>query len=98
MEKQSRNKYTEEFKKRTVKYILEQSKSMPEIAGELDISAGLLHNWKQKYRSEIQAEIQTEVQASPDKIRHLEQQLREMEAVNKSKISRMPTYGKNLKS
>jgi len=79
MEKQPRNKYTEEFKKRTVKYILEQSKSMPEIAGELDISAGLLHNWKQKYRSEIQAEIHSEIQASPDKIRQLEQQLRDME-------------------
>ncbi|WP_027085160.1 transposase [Cohnella panacarvi] len=79
MEKQTRNRYTEEFKKRTVKYILEQSKTMPEIAGELDISAGVLHGWKQKYRTEIQAEMQTEIQASPDKVRQLEQQLREME-------------------
>ena len=80
MEKQPRNHYTEEFKKRTVKYILEQSKTMPEIAGELDISAGMLHNWKQRYRSEIQAEIQAEVQASPDKVRQLEEQLRDMES------------------
>ncbi len=80
MEKKTRNQYTEEFKKRTVKYILEQSKTMPEIAGELDISAGMLHNWKQKYRSEVQAEIQAEVQASPEKVHQLEQQLRDMEA------------------
>lgn len=79
MEKETRNRYTEEFKKRTVKYILEQSKTMPEIAGELNISAGMLHNWKQKYRNEIQAELQAEVQASPDKVRQLEQQLRDME-------------------
>ena len=80
MEKQARNHYTEEFKKRTVKYILEQSKTMPEIAQELEISAGVLHSWKQKYRGEIQAEHQAEVQASPDRVRQLEKQLREMEA------------------
>jgi transposase len=79
MEKQPRNQYTEEFKKRTVKYILEQSKMMPEIAGELNISVGVLHGWKQKYRSEIQAEMHAEIQASPDKVRQLEQQLRDME-------------------
>jgi transposase len=79
MEKQQRNHYTEEFKKRTVTYILEQTKTMPEIAAELDISAGVLHNWKQRYRSEIEAEIQAEVQASPDRVRQLETQLRDME-------------------
>jgi transposase len=61
MEKQPRNHYSEEFKKRTVKHILEQTKTMPEIALELEISAGMLHNWKRQYRSEIQAEVQAEV-------------------------------------
>jgi transposase len=79
MEKQTRNHYTEDFKKRTVKSILEQTKTMPEIALELDISAGVLHNWKRLYRSEFQAEIQAEVQAAPDKVRQLEQQLRDIE-------------------
>jgi len=83
MEKQQRNQYTEEFKKRTVRYILEQTKTMPEIASELDISAGVLHSWKQKYRTEIEAELQVELQASPDKVRMLEQQLRAMEAEKK---------------
>jgi transposase len=83
MEKQTRNHYTEDFKKRTVKSILEQTKTIPEIALELDISAGLLHNWKRLYRSEfqaqIQAEVQAEVQAAPAKVRQLEQQLRDLE-------------------
>lgn len=75
MEKQTRNHYTEEFKKRTVKFILEQTKTIPELALELDISAGVLHNWKRMYRSEFQAEIQ----AAPDRVRQLEQQLRDIE-------------------
>jgi transposase len=79
MEKQTRNHYTEDFKKRTVKSILEQTKTIPEIALELDISAGLLHNWKRLYRSEFQAQSQAEVQAAPAKVRQLEQQLRDLE-------------------
>lgn len=79
MEKQTRNHYTEEFKKRTVKFILEQTKTIPELALELDISAGVLHNWKRMYRSEFQAEIQAEIQAAPDRVRQLEQQLRDIE-------------------
>jgi transposase len=77
MEKQQRNRYTEEFKKRTVFYILEQTKTVPQIAEELGISAGVLHNWKQLYRSEVEAS--SEHQSTPDRIRQLELQLQAIE-------------------
>lgn len=82
MEKQKRNRYTEEFKKRTVTYMLEQTKTVPQIAEELGISAGVLHNWKQQYRSEIEA---TEQQSPPDRVRQLERQLRAMEREKQQK-------------
>lgn len=79
-----RNHYSKEFKKQTVKYILEQGKTMPQLAEELGISAGLLHNWKATYRDEIQLETF----ATPDKMRQLEQQLREKEVENREQARR----------
>jgi len=70
-----RNHYSEDFKRQMVKYILEQSKSMPQIAEEVGISAGVLHSWKAQYRDEIQLDSIV----TPDKMRQLEQQLREKE-------------------
>lgn len=76
-----RNSYSEEFKKQTVKYILEQSKSMSHLAEELGISAGVLHNWKALYRDEIQLESLV----TPERVRQLEHQLRKKELENQEK-------------
>jgi len=46
----ARQHYNKEFKEKTVKYILEQQKSLPDIANELNIPVGTLTNWKAKYR------------------------------------------------
>jgi transposase len=76
-----RNHYSEEFKRRTAKYILEQVKTIPEIAEELGISAGVLHKWKATYRDELQVETL----ATPDKVRELERLLHEKELENQEK-------------
>ena len=47
---EQRQRYNLEFKKETVKYIQERSKSIPEIAEELNIPAGTLQKWVAKYR------------------------------------------------
>ena len=47
---ESRKHYNKEFKEKAVKYILEQQKSLPDIANELNIPVGTLTNWKAKYR------------------------------------------------
>ncbi|WP_148449126.1 transposase, partial [Paenibacillus ihuae] len=46
----TRNSYNDEFKKQTVKYIQEQTKTVAELAQELDIPAKTLHQWLGKYR------------------------------------------------
>lgn len=71
---EQRNRYNEEFKKQTVKYLQEQTKSVEDIALELDIPAKTLHSWKAKYR-----EFKNETIANADRVRELEQQLKDKE-------------------
>jgi transposase len=47
---EQRQRYTSEFKERTVRYIQKQNKSMPELAEELNLPVKLLHDWKSKHR------------------------------------------------
>ncbi|TNJ52771.1 transposase [Paenibacillus hemerocallicola] len=71
---EQRQRFNEEFKQQTVKYIQEQTKSMPEIAEELNIPVKTLHQWKAKYRT-----FGSEPVASAEKIRELEQLLQDKE-------------------
>ena len=67
---ETRQHYNEEFKKQAVKYVQDQSKSLPEIAEELNIPAGTLRQWMAKYR-------QFDSEPSAERVRQLEQQLKE---------------------
>ncbi|EHB47573.1 transposase [Paenibacillus lactis] len=41
----NRQHYNETFKRETVKYVQEQSKTLEQIADELNINPGTLRNW-----------------------------------------------------
>ncbi|WP_202916154.1 transposase [Paenibacillus mesophilus] len=71
---EQRQRFNEAFKQQTVKYIQEQTKTMPEIAQELNIPVKTLHQWKAKYRK-----FESEPIASAEKIRELERLLQEKE-------------------
>lgn len=71
---EQRQRFNEEFKQQTVKYIQEQTKTMQEIADELNIPVKTLHQWKAKYRK-----FESEPVANVEKIRELEQLLKEKE-------------------
>ncbi|UKS26371.1 transposase [Paenibacillus sp. HWE-109] len=45
-----RQRYNQKFKEETVKYIQQHSKSIPDIANELNIPAKTLSSWVSKYR------------------------------------------------
>jgi transposase len=45
-----RQHYTNEFKEKTVQYIQEQTKSVVQIAEELNIPVGTLNQWLAKHR------------------------------------------------
>jgi transposase len=71
---EQRQRYNEEFKQQAVKYIQEQTKTLPEIAEEMNIPTGTLKNWMRKYRS-----FENEPVANSEKLRQLEAQLRASE-------------------
>lgn len=46
-----RQRYSEEFKRETVKYIQSNAKQITQLAEELNIPHGTLKNWLTKYRT-----------------------------------------------
>ncbi|MEK3966258.1 MULTISPECIES: transposase [Paenibacillus] len=68
-----RQRYNEEFKKQTVQFIQEQTKTVGDLAEELNIPKSTLHQWMSQYR-----ELKNEPAASVDRVRELEAQLKEM--------------------
>ncbi|RKN74117.1 transposase [Paenibacillus ginsengarvi] len=77
---EQRQHYNEEFKQRTVKYIQEQTKSLGDIALELNIPTSTLHKWLAKYR-----QFENEPVASAQRMRELEQLLQQRERELKAK-------------
>ena len=49
MSKNKATRYDEEFKKQTINHMLEENKSLAQMARELSISTSTLHGWKLKY-------------------------------------------------
>lgn len=77
---EQRKHYNEEFKKQTVKFIQEQTKTMPEISEDMNIPVGTLQKWMAKYR-----QFENEPLVTPDRVSQLEKQLREKERENEQK-------------
>jgi len=71
---EQRQRFNDEFKQQTVKFIQEQTKTVADIAEELNIPRSTIHQWLAKYR-----EFDSEPLASPEKVRQLEQLLKEKE-------------------
>ncbi|MEK4058829.1 MULTISPECIES: transposase [unclassified Paenibacillus] len=69
---EQRQRYNEEFKKQTVKFIQEQTKTLGDLAEELNIPKSTLHQWMGQYR-----ELKNEPAASMDRVWELEAQLKE---------------------
>jgi transposase len=69
---EQRQHFNEEFKRQTVRFIQEQTKTVVDNSQELNIPAGTLHKWLAKYR-----DFESEPIVSPEKFRQLEQLLKE---------------------
>lgn len=75
---EKRQHYNEEFKRQAVKFVQEQTKTLPEIAADLNIPEGTLRKWMTKYRS-----FDNEPIAYPEKVRELEERLKASEQEKK---------------
>lgn len=81
-----RQRYSEQFKKETVKFAQEQQqkKTMREIADELKLPLSCLHDWMTKYR-----EFENEPVAVEERLKKLEQELKEKENELKEKQKKL---------
>ena len=69
-----RKKYTEEFKLSAVKMIVEQGRSVREVAQNLDVNETTLHSWKRKAMSE-ETESPGKLTSKDEEIRRLRREL-----------------------
>lgn len=77
-------KYEETFKKQTVEYLMEEGKSISQVARELGISTSTLFEWKKKYApdslvttkpSDVASMEQRQLRESQKRIRDLEEKI-----------------------
>lgn len=71
---EQRQHYSEEFKEQVVRYIQEQTKTLPQIAEELNVPKGTIRQWQAKYRK-----FENEPLVDRETLRQKDQQLQEQE-------------------
>lgn len=69
---EKRQHYSEEFKEQAVRYIQEQTKSVTQIAQELNVPEGTLRQWQMKYRK-----FENEPLVDRETLRQKDRQLKE---------------------
>ncbi|RED51128.1 transposase [Cohnella phaseoli] len=75
---EKRQHYSEEFKEQVVRYIQEQTKTLPQISEELNVPRGTIRQWQAKYRK-FENEPLVDRATLRQKDRELEEQARKIE-------------------
>jgi len=71
---EKRQHYSEEFKEQVVRYIQEQTKTLPQVAEELNVPEGTIRQWQAKYRK-----FENEPLVDRETLRQKDRQLQEQE-------------------
>lgn len=74
--------FTPEFKQQAIRMVIDQSRSIAEVARELHISAQTLANWLAKHRKEHMSVEEVKTAEENKKIRELEKELRDLRMEN----------------
>ncbi|MEK6455796.1 transposase [Caldifermentibacillus hisashii] len=74
--------YDEDFKKQTVKYIMEEAKPVAQVARELKINANTIHGWIKKYNQEPEIKKAQTFRSEDHEMRELRKRIRVLEEEN----------------
>lgn len=74
--------YEEEFKRQSVKHILQTGKSVAQAARELGVSVNTLYGWVKKYKQEPKIVKQRTFRSDEQKTNEMERRLRDLEEEN----------------
>lgn len=88
----SRQRYNETFKREAVKFVQEQTKSLEQIADDLNINPGTLRNWVGKYR-EFENEPVNQGEALRQQSQIIDDQNREIEDLKEEGFGFIKTFG-----
>lgn len=88
-------RYDEEFKKETVKYILENNKPVAQVAREVDINENTLHGWVKKYGQQPEIKAVQKFSSSNAELKALQKQLRDLEEENEILKKAMHYFAKS---
>lgn len=92
--------YDAEYKRQTVEYILEQRKSVAQVARELDISANTLHGWIKQYKKQNPSQFSQEIgldSLDERDLRELQKRIRDLEEENAILKKAMHIFAKDRK-
>jgi transposase len=94
-----KQKHDEDYKRQTVEYILEQRKSVAQVARELDISVNTLHGWVKKYKPKTNPVALGDGTQPLDErdIRELQKQIRDLQEENAILKKAMHIFAKDRK-
>jgi Transposase and inactivated derivatives len=75
-------RYEEDFKRQTVRCILEEAKSVAQVARELKINENTLHGWVKKYKQEPEISENQTFRSEDHEVRELKKRIRGLEEDN----------------
>ena len=81
-EKQTRRRFTAEFKAQAVKRLLEGGRGLAEVATELGVSSGQLSSWRTEHLAAGSAEALAQRKAEEAELQRLERENKRLEEEN----------------
>lgn len=87
-----RQHFDEEFKRQTVKHMMETGKSPAEVSKEMDVPVSSIRSWKKQYGN---VGDKTQLFVDADRLKQLEQQNRELQEENEILKKAMHFFTKN---
>lgn len=95
MSKGNGKRYDEAFKKETVRYLLENNKTVAQVARETGVNDNTLHNWVKKYSKEPDVKSTQTFTSSDAQVKALQKQLRDLEEENEILKKAMHYFAKS---
>lgn len=75
-------RYSEDFKRKTIEHFEQTNKTLTQLSRELDVSLTTLSSWKNKYGKDSPKDTSTQPLVDYEKLKKLEQQNRELQEEN----------------
>jgi transposase len=89
---ESRQHFDEDFKRQTVKHMIETGKTPAELSKEMDVPLSSIRSWKKQYGN---VGDKTQLFVDADRLKQLEQQNRELQEENEILKKAMHFFTKN---